>query len=253
MRQLLARPGSRTRSCGRRRTLRVTGVERGTAPFAEGGFPTPSGRARIVDPRARAPRRRPAGRLHAAGRGGRRGARRALPAGARGARRPLLHELDVRLACPGTSASRGPPLRPPAPRRRGGARPGRRQPRCGCTTTAGRSWRPWRSTTRPGPGLGVHLQGLLGAVEPRRQNVNAVTAVRDTDLGGGPTFHDTRVRGRGRAGRAAGDDAARGRAAGRGRLTGLAARRPTPPAPARPRRRPCGRRRGPPRAGSAAS
>ena len=47
-----------------------------------------------------------------------------------------------------------------------------------------------RHPARPG----VHLQGLLGrASAPAASNVNAVTAVRDTDLGGGPTFHDTRV------------------------------------------------------------
>ena len=43
------------------------------------------------------------------------------------------------------------------------------------------------------PGLAFTYKAYWARLSPGRHNVNAVTAVRDTDLGGGPTFHDTRV------------------------------------------------------------
>jgi anaerobic selenocysteine-containing dehydrogenase len=43
------------------------------------------------------------------------------------------------------------------------------------------------------PGLAFTYKAYWARLSPGRTNVNAVTAVRDTDLGGGPTFHDTRV------------------------------------------------------------
>lgn len=43
------------------------------------------------------------------------------------------------------------------------------------------------------PGLAFTYKAYWPRLSPGRTNVNAVTAVRDTDLGGGPTFHDTRV------------------------------------------------------------
>ena len=50
-----------------------------------------------------------------------------------------------------------------------------------------------RGRRRDPAGPGVHLQGVLGAAEPRRQNVNAVTACATRTSAAGPTFHDTRV------------------------------------------------------------
>ena len=43
------------------------------------------------------------------------------------------------------------------------------------------------------PGLAFTYKAYWARLSPGGGNVNAVTAVRDTDLGGGPTFHDTRV------------------------------------------------------------
>ncbi|HEX2774614.1 MAG TPA: molybdopterin dinucleotide binding domain-containing protein, partial [Micromonosporaceae bacterium] len=43
------------------------------------------------------------------------------------------------------------------------------------------------------PGVAFTYKAYWARLSPGRSNVNAVTAVRDTDLGGGPTFHDTRV------------------------------------------------------------
>ena len=43
------------------------------------------------------------------------------------------------------------------------------------------------------PGVAFTYKAYWARLSPDRANVNAVTAVRDTDLGGGPTFHDTRV------------------------------------------------------------
>jgi anaerobic selenocysteine-containing dehydrogenase len=43
------------------------------------------------------------------------------------------------------------------------------------------------------PGVAFTYKAYWARLSPDRANVNAVTSVRDTDLGGGPTFHDTRV------------------------------------------------------------
>ena len=43
------------------------------------------------------------------------------------------------------------------------------------------------------PGLAFTYKAYWARLSPGRATVNAVTAVRDTDLGGGPTFHDNRV------------------------------------------------------------
>ncbi len=50
VRQLLDGTGTTYEELRETTYARLTGVERGTAPFAAGGFPTPSGRARILDP-----------------------------------------------------------------------------------------------------------------------------------------------------------------------------------------------------------
>ncbi|MEH0937765.1 molybdopterin dinucleotide binding domain-containing protein [Micromonospora psammae] len=43
------------------------------------------------------------------------------------------------------------------------------------------------------PGLAFTYKAYWARLSPGGSTVNAVTGVRDTDLGGGPTFHDTRV------------------------------------------------------------
>jgi anaerobic selenocysteine-containing dehydrogenase len=43
------------------------------------------------------------------------------------------------------------------------------------------------------PGVAFTVKAYWARNSPGRTTVNAVTAVRDTDLGGGPTFHDCRV------------------------------------------------------------
>jgi anaerobic selenocysteine-containing dehydrogenase len=43
------------------------------------------------------------------------------------------------------------------------------------------------------PGVAFTYKAYWARLSPGGSTVNAVTAVRDTDLGGGPTFHDTRV------------------------------------------------------------
>ena len=106
--------------------------------------------------------------------------------------RPLLHELDVRLAAL-ARAQAGPAAActcTPTTRRRAAWSTAAR---CGCTTTAARSWRPCEVDDATRPGLAFTYKAYWARLSPGRQNVNAVTAVRDTDLGGGPTFHDTRV------------------------------------------------------------
>ena len=43
------------------------------------------------------------------------------------------------------------------------------------------------------PGLAFTYKAYWPRLSPGRRNVNAVTACATPDLGGGPTFHDTRV------------------------------------------------------------
>ena len=134
---------------------------------------------------------RPAADLRAAVRGRRRGARRALPAGAAGAGRPVLPQLDVRAArlAPrqdGAADAVAAPgrRRPPRPRRR----------RRGAVLQ-----RPRRLARHAGgvdatrPGVCFTLKTQWPKLSPGGENVNACTPERDTDLGGGPTFHDNRV------------------------------------------------------------
>ena len=79
------------------------------------------------------------------------------------------------------------------------------------------------------PGLAFTYKAYWARLSPGGSNVNAVTAVRDTDLGGGPTFHDTRVEVEGVPAELLETPPAGGRGAGRGGLTGpLAARRRYP-------------------------
>ena len=43
------------------------------------------------------------------------------------------------------------------------------------------------------PGVCFTLKTQWPKLSPGGENVNATTPERDTDLGGGPTFHDNRV------------------------------------------------------------
>ena len=43
------------------------------------------------------------------------------------------------------------------------------------------------------PGVAFTFKSYWPGLSPGGNNVNATTPVRDTDLGGGPTFHDNRV------------------------------------------------------------
>ena len=169
VRQLLDGTGTTYEELRETTYARLTGVKRGTAPFAEGGFPTAGGRARIVDPELA---RRGVERWWATRRRSRRPtrARRALPAGARGARGPVLHELDLRLAALAhrQAGSALVHLHP----RRGGARPGRRQP--GARANVRGAFLGGGEGRRRDPaGPRVHLQGLLGAAEPRPSRTSA--------------------------------------------------------------------------------
>ncbi|WP_319463744.1 molybdopterin-dependent oxidoreductase [Micromonospora sp. RTP1Z1] len=170
---------------------RTTGVAVGSAPYAEGGFPTPDGRARLLDPglarqgvdplvgytppvEAADPelaRRFPLVLVAPAGRFFMNSTFASLPwhAGRMGPPRVHLHPDDA--------AARG--------------------------LTDGEAVRVHNDrgaflaavavddATRPG--LAFTYKAYWARLSPGRATVNAVTAVRDTDLGGGPTFHDTRV------------------------------------------------------------
>ena len=107
--------------------LRI-GPPRGSAPFADGGFPTASGRVELVSQALDRRRSRRSAHLRAAARGGRRRSGGAVPAGAARARRPVLPQLDVR---PAGLAPRqdGRPDRLAASVRRRGAGAGRRRHR----------------------------------------------------------------------------------------------------------------------------
>ncbi|SCG74533.1 molybdopterin-containing oxidoreductase family protein [Micromonospora inositola] len=170
---------------------RATGVAVGSAPYAEGGFPTPDGRARLLDPRlagqgvdplvgytppaeAADPelaRRFPLVLISPAGRFLMNSTFASLPwhAGRMGPPRVHLHPADA--------AARG--------------------------LTDGDAVRVHNDrgeflaavavdeATRPG--LAFTYKAYWARLSPGGTTVNAVTAVRDTDLGGGPTFHDTRI------------------------------------------------------------
>ena len=43
------------------------------------------------------------------------------------------------------------------------------------------------------PGVAFTFKSYWPGLSPGGKNVNATTPARDTDLGGGPTFHDNRV------------------------------------------------------------
>ncbi|SBT39337.1 molybdopterin-containing oxidoreductase family protein [Micromonospora auratinigra] len=170
---------------------RTTGVEVGSAPYAEGGFPTPDGRARLHDPEL-APSgvdplpgytppaeagdtalaaRFPLVLLSPAGRFLMNSTFASLPWHLRRAGPPRLHlhphDADARGLADGDAVrvrnDRGAFLAAVAV----------------------------DEATRPG--VAFTYKAYWARLSPGRATVNAVTGVRDTDLGGGPTFHDCRV------------------------------------------------------------
>jgi anaerobic selenocysteine-containing dehydrogenase len=170
---------------------RTTGVAVGSAPFAAGGFPTPSGRARLLDP---ALTRRGVDALV----GYTPPAEAADPELA--ARFPLVlvspagrFFLNSTFASlPWHAGKMGPPrvhLHPDDAAARGlvdGDAVRVHNDRGSFLAAVAVD-----DATRPG--LAFTYKAYWARLSPGRTTVNAVTAVRDTDLGGGPTFHDTRV------------------------------------------------------------
>ena len=170
---------------------RTTGVAVGSAPYADGGFPTRDGRARLLDPalarygvdplvgytppvEAADPelaRRFPLVLVAPAGRFLVNSTFASLPwhAGRMGPPRVHLHPDDA--------AARG--------LADGDAVRVRNDRGFFLAAVA------VDEATRPG--LAFTYKAYWARLSPGRATVNAVTAVRDTDLGGGPTFHDNRV------------------------------------------------------------
>jgi len=163
---------------------RTTGVEVGTAPYAAGGFPTPDGRARLVDPALTSqgvdpligytPPEHPGTGL-------------VLIAPAA---RFFMNSTFA--GAPWHHGRMGPPrihLHPSDAAARGLAD--------GDAVRVHNDRGSFRAAvavdeaTRPG--VAFTYKAYWARLSPDRANVNAVTSVRDTDLGGGPTFHDTRV------------------------------------------------------------
>jgi anaerobic selenocysteine-containing dehydrogenase len=170
---------------------RTTGVAVGTAPFAAGGFPTPDGRARLLDPDLE--------------RNGVDALVGYTPPAATAdpdlvERFPLVfiapagrYFMNSTFASiPWHVAKMGPPrvhLHPDDAAARGlvdGNAVRVRNDRGSFLAAVAVD-----DATRPG--LAFTYKAYWARRSPGRANINAVTAVRDTDLGGGPTFHDTRV------------------------------------------------------------
>lgn len=170
---------------------RTTGVAVGSAPFAAGGFPTPDGRARLLDPELERHGVDPlvgytppveAADLELAERFP---LVLVAPAG-----RFIMNSTFASL--PWHVGKMGPPrvhLHPDDAAARGlvdGSAVRVRNDRGSFLAAVA-----FDDATRPG--LAFTYKAYWPRRSPGRTNVNAVTAVRDTDLGGGPTFHDTRV------------------------------------------------------------
>ncbi|NES31289.1 molybdopterin-dependent oxidoreductase [Micromonospora terminaliae] len=170
---------------------RATGVPAGSAPFAAGGFPTPDGRARLHDPAlarlgvdpvpghtppveaadAELARRFPLVLLAPAGRFLMNSTFASLPWHARRTGPPRVH------LHPADAAARG--------LADGDAVRVRNDRGAFLAAVA------VDEATRPG--LAFTYKAYWARLSPGRATVNAVTAVRDTDLGEAPTFHDCRV------------------------------------------------------------
>lgn len=170
---------------------RTTGVAVGSAPFAEGGFRTPRGRARLLDPalerlgvdplvgytpplEAADPdlaERFPLVLVAPAGRFFMNSTFASLPwhAGKMGPPRVHLHPDDAAVR----GLVDGSPVR--------------------VHNDRGSFLAALAVDDATRPGVAFTYKAYWARLSPGRSNVNAVTTVRDTDLGGGPTFHDTRV------------------------------------------------------------
>jgi anaerobic selenocysteine-containing dehydrogenase len=171
--------------------VRMTGVAVGSAPFAAGGFPTPGGRARLLDPELERHGVDPlVGYTPPVEAADRQLAERfplvlVAPAG-----RFLMNSTFASL--PWHLGKMGPPrvhLHPDDAAARGlaaGSAVRVRNDRGSFLAAVAID-----DATRPG--LAFTYKMYWARLSPGGTNVNAVTGVRDTDLGGGPTFHDTRV------------------------------------------------------------
>ena len=191
VRQLLAGTPVTFEELRERTYARTTGVEVGSAPFAAGGFPTADGRARLLDPTLQGQgvdplvgytppveaadrslaARFPLVLISPAGRFFLNSTFASLPwhAGKMGPPRIHVHPSDALAA----GLADGDAVRVYNDR--------------GAFLAAVAV----DDATRPG--VAFTYKAYWPRLSPGRTNVNAVTAVRDTDLGGGPTFHDTRV------------------------------------------------------------
>ncbi|WP_083672964.1 molybdopterin-containing oxidoreductase family protein [Micromonospora sp. CB01531] len=170
---------------------RTSGVAVGSAPYADGGFPTPDGRARLHDPalarhgvdpvicytppiEAADPalaRRFPLVLIAPAGRYLMNSTFASLPWHARRTGPPRVHLHPDDAAARGLAD--GDAVRVHNDR--------------GAFLAAVAV----DDATRPG--LAFTYKAYWARLSPGRATVNAVTAVRDADLGGAPTFHDCRV------------------------------------------------------------
>jgi anaerobic selenocysteine-containing dehydrogenase len=190
-RQLLVGTGVAYEDLVERTYVRSTGVAVGSAPFARGGFPTRDGRARLLDeslvrkgvdplvgytppvepPDAELAARHPLVLIAPAGRFFMNSTFASLPwhVAKMGPPRVHLHPQDA--AARGLAD--GDAVR---------VRNDRGSFLASCAID---------DATRPG--LAFTYKAYWARLSPGGSNVNAVTAVRDTDLGGGPTFHDCRV------------------------------------------------------------
>jgi anaerobic selenocysteine-containing dehydrogenase len=190
-RQLLAGTPVTFEELRERTYARATGVPVGAAPFATGGFPTPDGRARLIDPAlARLGVDPLPGHTPPVEAADPELARRfplvlIAPAG-----RFLMNSTFASL--PWHTRRTGPPrvhLHPDDAAARGladGDAVRVRNDRGAFLAAVAVD-----EATRPG--LAFTYKAYWARLSPGRATVNAVTAVRDTDLGEAPTFHDCRV------------------------------------------------------------
>ncbi len=171
--------------------LRAADFERGTAPFAEGGFPTASGKVELLSERLAARGHDPlVGYVPPAEAGDAELAGRyplvlIAPAG-------RFYVNSTFASLPWHRSKMGPPrvhLHPVDAAARG--------------VETGDEIRIWNDRGEfraeavvddaARPGVAFTLKTQWPKLSPGGVNVNATTPVRDTDLGGGPTFHDNRV------------------------------------------------------------
>ncbi|GAB3182562.1 anaerobic selenocysteine-containing dehydrogenase [Micromonospora palomenae] len=170
---------------------RATGVDVGAAPYAKGGFPTRDGRARFYDPQLtgqgvdpligytppveaadpQLARRFPLALISPAGRFLMNSTFASLPWHLDRTGPPRIHLHPVDAAARGLADGDA-------------ARVHNDRGAFLATVAVDEATR---------PGLAFTYKAYWARLSPGGSTVNAVTAVRDTDLGGGPTFHDTRV------------------------------------------------------------